>query len=337
VRRGRGDDETRDREPRLKRWLKRLFLLAVALALILGFGVVPYVLSGFFTVGAFQMRDAENEGLTPASFDLPFEDVSFQARDGVPLSGWWVPAENAKGTVVLVHGLNRSRIEMVRKVPFVHGEGWNALLFDLRRHGRSGGTIRSLGYHERLDVLGAYDLARSRAAAPVVAWGISFGGAASTLAAAEEPGIAALICDSSYRSLKDTAYLHLNLFRRFAWWVRPVPVWPTADIAVFWMGRRAHFDPAALDIVKAASRLSGRPALFVADSADERMPQDIAFDLKNAAGPKAEVLVIPGERRVRDYRDGRPRYESAHGHAFRDGQAQYEHAVAGILEEVAAR
>ena len=64
---------------------------------------------------------------------------------------------------------------------------------------------------------------------------------------------------------------------------------------------------------------------------------DVAFDLKAAAGPKGEVLVIPGERRVRGYRDGKPQYESAHGHAYRDGQAQYEHAVAGILEQVAAR
>jgi Serine aminopeptidase, S33 len=321
----------------LRRWLKRLLFVAVGAALILAFGVVPYVLSGFFTVGSFQMKDAENEGLTPASFDLPFEDVSFQARDGVPLSGWWVPAENAKGTVVLVHGLNRSRIEMVRKVPFVHSQGWNAVLFDLRRHGKSGGTVRSLGYHERLDVLGAFDLARKRAAVPVAVWGISFGAAASVLAAAEEPGIAAVVCDSSYRSLRDTARHHLGLFRRFAWWLRVVPVWPTADIAVFWMGHRAHFDPADLDIVKAASRLTGRPVLFVADSADERMPQDIVFDFKAAAGPRAEALVIPSEPRIRAYRNGKPQYESAHGHAYRDGQAAYEHAVAGILEQVAAR
>jgi alpha-beta hydrolase superfamily lysophospholipase len=321
----------------LRRWLKRLAFVVIGAALILAFGVVPYVLSGFFTVGSFQMKDAANEGVTPSSLGLVSEDAAFDARDGVPLSGWWVPAENAKGTVVLVHGLNRSRLEMVRKVPFVHAQGWNALLFDLRRHGKSGGTVRSLGYHERLDVLGAFDLARKRSPGPVVLWGISFGAAASMLAAAEEPQVAAVVCDSSYRSLKDTARHHIGLFRRFAWWLRPVPAWPTADIAVFWAGRRAHFDPADLDIVKASSRLAGRPVLFVADSADERMPPDIAFDLKAAAGPKAEVLVIQAERRVRDYQNGKPRYESAHGHAYRDGQAQYEHAVAGILEQVAAR
>ena len=169
----------------MRRWLKRLAFVVVTGLLLFLFGFVPYFLAGAFTVRTFQMKDAENEGLTPASFQLAFEEVSFNARDGVPLAGWWVPAENAKGAVVLVHGLNRSRIEMARKLPFLHNAGWNVLLFDLRRHGTSGGTVRSLGWGERLDVLGAVDLARQRAPLPIVAWGISFGGAAVVLAAAE--------------------------------------------------------------------------------------------------------------------------------------------------------
>jgi uncharacterized protein len=306
----------------LRRWLIGLVLVLVAGALGFVFGFVPYFLAGFFTVRSFQMQDKENEGLTPAAFDLQFEDVSFRARDGVELSGWWVPAPDAKGSVVLVHGLNRSRIEMVRKVPFLHRLGWNALLFDLRRHGKSGGTLRSLGFHERDDVLAAVDVAEHRGPDPAVVWGVSFGGAASVLAAAEEPRIAGVVCDSSYRSLRDTARHHLALFRRFAWWLRFVPVWPTADEAVFWMGRRGHFDPEALDMVAAARRLDGRPALFVAGSQDERMPADIALDLKAAAGPRARVLVVPSQ---------------GHGHAYRDATAPYEKAVADLLEEVARK
>jgi pimeloyl-ACP methyl ester carboxylesterase len=316
----------------LKRWLTRLLLIAIAGLLLFVFGYVPYFLAGAFTVRTFQMKDAENDGVTPATFSLPFEDVSFESRDKVPLSGWWVPAEGAKGTVILVHGLNRSRIEMVRKVPFVHSQGWNALLFDLRRHGKSGGTVRSLGYHEQEDVLGAFDLAQKRAPGPVVVWGISFGAAASVFAAAAEPRITGVVCDSSYRSLRDTARHHLALFRRFAWWLRLVPTWPTADEAVFWMGRRGGFDPDDVDVVKAAAKLAGRPALFVAGSDDERMPSDIALDLQRAAGPKASVLVVPGQPMERVGRDGQ-KYTSGHGHAYRDGQKAYEAAVAGLLEQ----
>jgi len=294
----------------------------VLLLALLGFvfGYMPYFLASVFTIRTFQMKDPENQGVTPATLGLSSEDVTFKARDGVSLSGWWVPAPAAKGTVVLVHGLNRSRVEMVKKVPFLNRLGWNALLFDLRRHGESGGTVRSLGYHERNDVLGATDFARSRLAGPVVAWGISFGGAAATLAAAEDPYITGLVCDSSFRSLRDTARHHLALFRKFAWWLRLVPAWPTSDIAVFWMGRRAGFDPDALDILTAASKLGARPTLFVAGSGDERMPPEIAADLAKAAGPSAKTLVITSE---------------GHGHAYRDGTAAYEAAVTALLDSVA--
>ena len=124
-------------------WIKKAGLLAAAAFLVFAFGWVPYFLGGIATTRRFQYNDRENAGLTPASFDLKFEEVSFNAADGVPLSGWWIPAADARGTVVLVHGLNRSRIEMVRKTPFLNRKGWNALLFDLRHHGETGSGVLS--------------------------------------------------------------------------------------------------------------------------------------------------------------------------------------------------
>lgn len=304
----------------MRRWLKRLALVALAGLLLLVFGLLPWWLAGLFTTGRFQMRDAENEGQTPGSFSLPFEEVAFASRDGVPLQGWWVPAAQPRGTLVLVHGLNRSRIEMVKKSPFVNRQGWNALLFDLRRHGQSGGERRSLGFHERLDVLGAVDFARKKSPGPVALWGVSFGGAASVLAAAEEAAVGGVVCDSSYRSLRDTARHHVAIARRWRWWMAYVPAGPVASEAVFWMGRRGGFDPDALDVVKAARALRGRPVLFVGATGDERMPPEIAQELRNAAGEKASVLVVTSER---------------HGHAYKDGTEAYEKAVAALLDAVA--
>ena len=298
------------------KWLKRLGLFAVAALAVFIFGWAPWWLAGLATTRRFVYRDKENEGLTPASFKLPFEDVTFLAADGVPLKGWWVPAPDAHGTVVLVHGLNRSRIEMVRKLPFLHDLGWNALLFDLRHHGDSGGNVSTFGAFEKQDVHAATALAHAQSQGPVVLWGVSLGAAAVTLAAAEDPGVAALVCDSSYRSLRDTVAHHLSLFRGFRWWLRIVPNWPVADEVVFWMGRRGHFDPDVVDVRAAAAHLTGRPCLFVCNSGDRRMPSEIAFELKAAAGPQAHVLVVPG---------------TSHGGAYRDGTAAYESAVREVL------
>jgi hypothetical protein len=303
---------------RVFKWAGALLLLVVC---GLVFGWVPYWFGGLATIRRFQYNDRANNGLTPGSFGLPFEDVSFQAPDGVPLKGWWVPAPEAKGTVVLIHGLNRTRLEMVKKVPFVHQQGWNALLFDLRHHGASGGGVSSFGWFEKQDAEAAKAYAESRSRGPVVFWGVSLGGATSVLAAAEDASVAGIVCDSSYRSLPDTVAHHLQLFRGFRWWMRVVPPWPVGPEVLYWMGRRGGFDPAAVNIQAAARRLSGRPALFVCNAGDRRMPSDIAFDLKAAAGERAKVLVVPG---------------NTHGEAYRDGKAAYESAVADLLRDAQA-
>jgi pimeloyl-ACP methyl ester carboxylesterase len=302
---------------RKKVWLKRFAVAAALGFLLFACGWAPYYLAGIATTRRFQFPDRENGGLTPATFQLAFEDVTFRSADGVELRAWWVPAPSAKGTVVMVHGLNRSRIEMVRRAPFVHGASWNALLLDLRHHGASGGATTTFGAKEKGDVEAAVRLARERCPGPVVLWGVSLGGASVVFAAADDPEVAGVICDSSYRSLADTVHHHLQLFRSFRWWLRIVPGWPVADLTVFWMGRRGGFDPATVDVRAAAARLAGRPALFVANSEDVRMPKEIAFDLKAAVGPGAEVLIVPGK---------------SHGGAWRDGTAAYEAAAAALLE-----
>jgi uncharacterized protein len=303
------------------KWLKRLGLVFLAALAVFIFGWAPYFLAGIATTRKFVYKDKENEGLTPKSFDLPYEDVSFSAADGVPLKGWWVPAPESRGTVVLVHGLNRSRIEMVKKVPFLHKLGWSTLLFDLRHHGDSGGTVSTFGFFEKQDVHAATAFARARARGPVVLWGVSLGAASATLAAAEDPGVAALICDSSYRSLRDTVSHHVSLFRGFRWWMRVVPSWPVSSEVVYWIGRRGGFDPDAVDVRGAAAHMAGRPCLFVCNSEDRRMPAEIAFELKSAAGAQAQVLVVPGK---------------SHGGAYRDGTAAYETAVTELLGAVAS-
>jgi pimeloyl-ACP methyl ester carboxylesterase len=298
-------------------WLRRAAAVAAALFVLFAFGWAPYSLAGLATTRRFQFPDRDNSGLTPASFQLAYEDVSFASTDGTTLEGWWVPAVGPKGTLVMVHGLNRSRIEMVRRVPFAHAAGWNVLLFDLRHHGASAGGTTTFGAKEKDDVKAGVLLARGRSPSPVVLWGVSLGAASVVLAAAEDAGVAGVICDSSYRSLADTVHHHLQLFRRFRWWLRVVPRWPLADLTIFWIGRRGGFDPATVDVQSAAARLAGRPALFVANSEDRRMPKEIAFDLQSAAGPGAEVLIVPGK---------------SHGGAWRDGTAAYEAAASALLD-----
>jgi hypothetical protein len=41
---------------------------------------------------------------TPEHYGMPFEDVTVTSSDGVPLSGWYIPASDARGTLLFFHG-----------------------------------------------------------------------------------------------------------------------------------------------------------------------------------------------------------------------------------------
>jgi hypothetical protein len=308
---------------RAGRWARRaakVVLSVVAGLFVLIFTVGPYWLVKQFMSVRHSYNDPDN-GRTPAAFGLAFEEASFTSADGVALRGWWVPAEAGSGSAVLVHGWNRSRAEMVGKVPFLHAQGLNVLLFDARHHGESGGTLSSFGYLERLDVRAAVAEARRRAPGPILAWGVSLGAAAAVMAAAEDETISAVVSDATYLSLPDTVRHHAALAREWRAWIRVLPTGLLAESALFWIKHRGGFDPAAVDVEAAARRLGSRPALFVCNAGDKRMPSAIAFALKEAAGPHARVLVVPGH---------------SHGGSYREATAAYEHAVAGVWQEVRA-
>jgi len=77
-------------------WLKRILgglaaLVALAYVLVT-FVVAPYWLGGMAATRRFQFPDKENADLTPASFQLAFEDVAFKSANGTEIKAWWVPA-----------------------------------------------------------------------------------------------------------------------------------------------------------------------------------------------------------------------------------------------------
>src|SRR5581483_7061901 len=121
---------------------------------------------------------------TPLDLGLAYSRVAFPARDGVPLVGWWIPAPDARGTVVFLHGYGASKAQALGVAPFLHAAGYNVLAYDARAHGESGGTHTTLGLDEVQDVEGAWDwLAARDTTAHVALLGWSMGGATAINAA----------------------------------------------------------------------------------------------------------------------------------------------------------
>ncbi len=300
---------------RILKIIRNVVLIIIVLVAGFFFGFVPWFFAGLVTTRQYHYPDP-NDGKTPKSYSLDFKWIEFPASDGVRLKGWYVPAEGtARGTIIYVHGLNRTRIEMMPMAVFGHSLGYNGLLFDLRHQGMSGGAITTLGYQERLDVLGAvrYAIENEQAAPPVIVWGVSMGAAAGLLAAADSPDISAVISDSSFDSMLSTMRHHLRLFLH-------LPGFPIADEVAYLTARRGHFHIADFDCVKAVERVGDRPILFVAVKGDRRMPPSVAQVLyDHARSPLKKMIVLPGQR---------------HGEGFNQAREPYEQAVKDFLSNL---
>ena len=143
--------------------------------------------------------DAE---VTPETYGLPYEPVTFKSRDHLTLRGWFIPADDPRGTIIICHGQSGSMDRDTAWAVPLHETGFHVLMFDFRGHGRSEGECVTLGYFERLDLLGALDHLAARGIECVGVIGLSMGGAVAISAAGESRNIAAVVSDSGYTSLR---------------------------------------------------------------------------------------------------------------------------------------
>ncbi|MFH1678225.1 MAG: alpha/beta hydrolase [Candidatus Omnitrophota bacterium] len=114
---------------------------------------------------------------TPAKFGITYEEVNFKTSDGEILNGWYVPAKNAKVTILYCHGNAGNIYHRLHKVKFFHEMGTNLFIFDYRGYGKSSGKPTEIGLYN--DAQSAYDYLISRDdidKTKIVVYGKSLGG-----------------------------------------------------------------------------------------------------------------------------------------------------------------
>ncbi len=81
----------------------------------------------------------------------------FRMIDETEIDTWILRSEQEKGTVVVLHGLGESKANYLSVGENLVKRGYDVVLPDLRRHGRSGGQYVTHGIKEKFDVSSIVD------------------------------------------------------------------------------------------------------------------------------------------------------------------------------------
>ena len=141
--------------------------------------------------------------VTPQSYGLRYESVPIRTADGETLDAWWVPAENARGTVLFFHGNAGNISHRIDYLQMFHRLRYSTLIVDYRGYGKSSGTPSEEGTYR--DAEAAWEhLRHARMAQPqdIVVAGESLGAAVATWLAAEVSPRAVLLF-STFTSVPD--------------------------------------------------------------------------------------------------------------------------------------
>lgn len=207
---------------------------------------------------------------TPEDIGFAYEDVSITNSKNVRLHGWFIPAEQARATVLFFHGNAGNISHRLDSIAIFRELNLDVLIIDYSGYGQSEGRPSEHGtYH---DAQAAWDYLvndRQIASGNIVIFGRSLGGAvASWLAAQTTP--AAVILESAFTSAPDMAY-------------RLYPFLPVRLLT------RLKYP-----VKENVKRLSS-PLLLIHSKQDEIIPYDMGESIFAAAPEPKQMLTLTGD------------------------------------------
>jgi alpha-beta hydrolase superfamily lysophospholipase len=278
----------------------------------------------YFSVGLIaavtmtRVGDHPQYDYTPMSYGLDYSTVQLTSRvDNLELAAWYLPHQDAKRAMILVHGRDASKQNAISgRLPALaaelHHAGLAVLMLDLRGHGESEGKRYTWGVFERRDVLGAVDFLEREGFSPakIALLGISLGGAAVVGAALESPAVGGVVLDSTFADLE--ALVKPN-------WRNESGLPTLFLLSAFMMWQALYrFDLRKVNPARELAQMRKRPVLILHSRSDETVPVEHGLQLAEAT-PQGKLVLFDG---------------CDHAELFRDAPEQYLQALDYFLNEM---
>lgn len=316
--------EKRSMSRKEMKW-KRVFILIVA------FFMVIQVIGSFFFYNLaikrgpkeFLQNNADLE-VADETMDLflngdwikwvneqPFEQLSLTSKDGLELSGYYLPSSKSTNKlVILTHGyLGHAKQMGLFGQYYYETLGYDLFLPDARGHGKSEGSYYGFGWHDRLDLINWTNmlLAKLGDDTEIVYHGLSMGAATVLMASGENTlpqQVKAIIADSPYESVYQLfAYQMRRLFY--------LPAFPLLDSTSVLTKIRAGYGLREANVLASVEQTSV-PVFYIHGESDTFVPTIITKDLAERTMSETEMLLVAGAN---------------HGESFALAEGEYKEKI----------
>lgn len=215
---------------------------------------------------------------------IPYDTVQLTTSKGLKLEAWYMKPDSAKGTVILFHGLNSNKGNVLGEAFEFLSLGYNTMLVDIRAHGNSDGKVNSIGYKESEEVKLAYEYVSKRGEKNIVLWGMSLGAVIISKAIWQydlQPQ--KIILEMPFNRLQD----HISARAR----ISGFPGEPFGFFVAGWAGLEQGYWGYGHKTVKYARKIDC-PVLLQWGNADEYVLRNETDKIFNAIGSAKKQLIV---------------------------------------------
>ncbi|MCS7078845.1 MAG: hypothetical protein NZ585_02180 [Chloracidobacterium sp.] len=298
------------RKKRKKRlWLYlKFFIPAVVVALVAAISYTVYAVNAItkpnrslLLVKNFPKKLPDRWGQVVS---FTWKEAQISGASGT-LEGWLFIRGAGMPGIIVTHGLNSSRADMMDLGYRLWERGYNVLIYDLRAHGENTSIVTTLGAIEKKDLKAALEFFKAQKISvagrqeqlvdpnKIGLYGVNVGAYVSLMVGGEDDAVRAVFADMPYDSVRDFAHLRAREMFGFDNFITNVLL----DIGLQ-INQGGIYDTGSVQSQVANYQSKGKSVAVLVAENQPRAAQQAAAAVATAFGAVCERIDMPKSRNL---------------------------------------
>lgn len=253
-------------------------------------------------------RDTKLNHIDPIHFsNLPKQEVWISSPNGYKINAMVIRPYQAKRFIIFSHGVTESKISSMKYANLFLERGFNVVIYDQQRHGKTGGNITSYGFFEKFDLQAVVDWLFDQEGKNLFLGihGESMGAATTLLYAGELNGRADFyIVDCPFSDLYELLLYQLKCEGKY------LPARTLLPIGNLFLNLRGKFSIRHVSPITVVNRIK-QPILFIHSEKDDYILPHMTKDLFEQKQGAKMLFMAKNGGHAQSLNENRRDYEEA--------------------------